>query len=115
MLWTRFAATLSAAALVGFATCAIAADEEYGRSGPFLALGASYAFQEFHGKASKISDPDDSWGYAIKGGYRFNEWFALELDWEHLVKFKDSAGDSELWDLGVNGKFYPFHGIIQPY
>ncbi|HXC53215.1 MAG TPA: porin family protein [Candidatus Limnocylindrales bacterium] len=114
MSWTRIAALLSAVALVASATTARAADQEYGRSGPFVGAGGAYAFENFDVSGVKF---DDSWGYYVKGGYRFNEWFALELDWEHYLAFDDNAGsgDTNIWMIGLNGKFYPFHGIVQPY
>jgi len=114
MSWTRLAATVSAAVLVGWATCAMALDDEYGRSGPYLGAGGLYAFEDFSGSPSATT-PDGSWGYDLKGGYRFNEYFALEVGWQHMVSFDDPAGDTELWMVAANGKVYPFYGIIQPY
>lgn len=114
MSWTRFAATVSAAVLAGWATCATAADDEYGRSGPYLGVGGIYAFENFSGIATATT-PDGSWGYDLKGGYRFNEYFALELKWEQFVEFDDPAGGTDIWMIGFGGKFYPFHGIVQPF
>jgi len=112
---TRFAATVLTAVLAGWASSASAADTEFGRSGPYLGGGGIYAFESFN-----VDDysPDGSWGYELKGGYRFNEWFALEVDWEHLLSFDDSDysnGETKQYLASVNGKVYPFHGIIQPY
>jgi len=90
-----------------------AADQDYGRSGPFLAGGGVYAFENFD--VSGLGSVDDSWGYFVKGGYHFNEWFALELDFEQYLGFDDGNGKTKTWLIGVNGKFYPFHGIVQPY
>ncbi|MFN2375022.1 MAG: outer membrane beta-barrel protein [Candidatus Binatia bacterium] len=112
MSWTRFASTVSAAVLVGWATCASAEEGEYGRSGPYLAGAAIYAFENFgDGKQS----PDGSWGYNLRGGYRFNGYFALEIDWEQYVGFNHSTGDSDIWLIGLGGIFYPFQGIVQPF
>ena len=108
----RFAATLLTAALTGLATTSSAVDTEFGRSGPYLGGGGVYAFENFD---INSYSPDDSWGYEVKGGYRFNEWFALEADWNHLLGFDDSQGDTEQFLASVNGKFFPFHGFIQPY
>jgi opacity protein-like surface antigen len=113
MLWTRLATTVSAALLAGWATCAVAADDEYGRSGPYLSAGAVYAFADFDG--GNTSEADGSWGYNLSGGYRFNEYFALEVDWEQLPAFEDGSGDADSWLIAVNAKVFPFHGIIQPY
>ena len=119
MSWTRVAATVSAAVLAGWAVCASAADDEYGRSGPYFGVGATYAFENFSGDANDRS-VDDSWGYNIRGGYRFNEYFALEIDWDHFVGFDGDGfegfgGDADIWMIGASGKLYPFSGIIQPY
>lgn len=114
MSWKRLAATLSAAVLAGWASSASATDTEYGRSGPFVGGGGTYAWENFSGDASATT-PDDSWGYYGRGGYRFNEYFALQLDWDHYVGFDDSAGDTSIWMIGVSAKLYPFHGIVQPY
>ena len=115
---TRFAATLSAAFIVASATCALAVDHDYGRSGPYLSAGGMYAFENFDGDATAHGDPDDSWGYYLQGGYRFNEWFAIDADWEHFLAFDDPSIGSDhtsIWSIGADAKFYPFHGIVQPY
>jgi hypothetical protein len=114
MSWKRIATTLSAAVLVGWAGTASALDDEFGRSGPYISAGASYAFEQFDGNAGDPG-PDDAWGYHLAGGFRFNEWFALEVTWEHFPAFDDSTGDVEAWMAGLNGKLYPLHGFIQPY
>ncbi|MFN2426543.1 MAG: outer membrane beta-barrel protein, partial [Candidatus Binatia bacterium] len=112
MSWTRFAATVSAAILAGWAATASAADEEFGRSGPHVSFGALYAFENFSGSAKSA---DDSWGYHIAGGYRFNEYFALELTFDHFVGFDVPGGEANVVSPLLNAKFYPFHGIVQPY
>jgi hypothetical protein len=117
MSWKRFATTVSAAAIVtslAWTGTASAVDDEFGRSGPYLVAGASYAFENFDGIAGQ-SSPDDAWGYHLAGGFRFNEWFALEISGEHYPGFDDSTGDVEIWVAALNGKFYPLHGFIQPY
>ena len=112
MSWTRFAATVSAAALAGWAVSASAADQEYGRSGPYLGAGALYAFETFSGSAKPA---DDSWGYHLTGGYRFNEYFALEATGQQYVSFDVSGGDTNVGLACVSGKLFPLHGVIQPY
>jgi hypothetical protein len=117
MSWTRSAATLRAAVCMGLlvsATAACAEEGEFGRSGPFLGAGALYAFNDFGGDASD-PEPDDTWGYRLGAGYRFNEYFALELTGEHFVSFEDSAGDTMVAVAAANGKLYPISGWIQPY
>lgn len=114
MSWKRFATTVSAVAVLGWTGTASAVDDDFGRQGPYIAGGAAYAFEQFDGDAGN-SAPDDGWGYHLAGGFRFNEWFALEVSWEHFPSFDDSAGDVEIWMAGLNGKLYPIHGFIQPY
>jgi len=112
MSWTRFAAAVSAAVLAGWAASASAADEEFGRSGPYLGVGAVYAFEEFSGSAKSA---DGSWGYRLAGGYRFNEYFALEINGEQYVSFDVSGGDVDIALATLSAKFFPLHGIVQPY
>jgi hypothetical protein len=114
MSWKRLATTVSTAALVALAGTASAKDDEFGRSGPYIAAGAAYAFELFDDNAGDPA-PDDSWGYHLAGGFRFNEWFALEVTWEHFPTFEGNGGDVDIWMIGANGKFYPLHGFIQPY
>jgi hypothetical protein len=114
MSWTRVAAMFSAVAIVASATVAMATDQDYGRSGPYVAGGGAYGFENFDVNGVNF---DDSWGYFLKGGYRFNQWFSLELNWEQYLDFQDHPDhkDSDIWAIGVNAKVFPFHGIIQPY
>jgi hypothetical protein len=113
MSWTRVAAAVSAAVLAGWAAVASAQDE-FGRSGPYIGAGGVYAWENFSGSASATT-PDDSWGYDIKGGYRFNPWFALEANWQQYVGFDDPAGDTDIWMAALNFKLFPLHGRIQPF
>lgn len=100
--------------LAGWTTSAVALDDQYGRSGPYLGFNGMFAFEDFSGAAGSPS-PDGSWGYDIDAGYRFNEYFALQAGWQQMVGFDDSTGDTSIWMVGLDGKFYPFHGIVQPY
>jgi hypothetical protein len=114
MSWKRFATTISVVVVLGWSGTASALDDEYGRSGPYIGAGVGYAFQQFDGAAGSPS-PDDAWGYHLAGGFRFNEYFALEVSWEHFPEFQNSSGDVEVWMAAVNGKFYPLYGRVQPY
>lgn len=114
MSWKGFAANVSAVVLIGLAASpASAVDREYGRSGPYIGAGALYAFENFD--TSGLQSPDGSWGYDIKGGYRFNEYFALEIGWHHMLGFDDSTGDTEIFQADASAKVYPLHGVFQPY
>lgn len=121
----RIAAGLSAAVLAGWAVTA-SADGEYGRSGPYVGAGAVYAFENIEepGAPFFVDDVDNSWGYNLKGGYRFNKYFALEAQWEHWVGFEyspalavDLPDDAEFagWLLSANAKAFFSDGPFQPY
>lgn len=111
--WMRRAAAAAVAVAIA-AGGAQAADDQYGRSGPFLGIGVDYSFEDFSGGASSPA-PDDSWGYDIDAGYRFNEYFALQIGWQDFVSFDDGGDDVRFWMVGLDAKFYPFHGMVQPY
>lgn len=113
MSWKRLATTVSAAVLAGWAATA-SADEEFGRSGPYIGAGAVYAFETFSGNVDDGSQ-DGSWGYHLTAGYRFNEYFALEAFGEQFVEYEAASGEIGIWGVGLNGKFYPFSGRVQPY
>lgn len=114
----RFAAGLSAAVLAGWAVTASAADAgDYGRTGPYVGASGIYAIENFSGLGKNgITNVDDSWGYNIKGGYRFNQIFALEARWEQWTKSDyDPTGHFDGWMAGVSGKAFFSDGPIQPY
>ncbi|HYC57473.1 MAG TPA: porin family protein [Candidatus Binatia bacterium] len=107
----RFAAGLTALFVAGWASTA-SAQEEQGRSGPYIGAGGTYAIESIDSNA--LGDYDNSWGYDIKAGYRFNPYFALEAEWQHFVGF-DGPGEPDLWMIGVNGKGFILPGPVQPY
>ncbi|HYC01056.1 MAG TPA: porin family protein [Candidatus Limnocylindrales bacterium] len=107
----RFAAGLTALCIAGWAAAASAQTDE-GRSGPYIGAGATFAIENFDNKAG--GGFDNSWGYDIKAGYRFNPFFALEAEWQHFTGF-DGAGDPDLWMIGANAKGFILPGPVQPY
>ncbi len=114
MSYQRFAAVLSAAVLAGLAVTASAAGD-YGRSGPYVAGGGVYVFENIN-EPDYLGSADNSWGYNLKGGYRFNQIFALEAEWEQWLSFDYSpAGHFDAWMFGVSGKAFFSDGPIQPY
>lgn len=111
MAWTRWTAVAAVAVLTAWAVPA-AADEEYGRSGPYVGLGATYAFEEF---SSDAKSADNTWGYHFAAGYRFNEYFALEVGNEQYVNFDVRGGDVDIIAPNLSAKLFPLHGMVQPY
>lgn len=110
----RVAAVISAVVLAGWAVTA-SAGGEYGRSGPYVGAGGVYAIENIDAPAG-ISSVDDSWGYNIKGGYRFNQIFALEAKWEQWLGFDYSpAFDFDGWLVSASGKAFFSDGPIQPF
>jgi hypothetical protein len=96
---------------------AVVEEEQVGYG--YIGAGALFAIENFH------CDTDDAWGYNIRGGYRFNNWVAIEGMFEHPVSNFDDAnvvdgfgrlnGDVEVWNVTANGKIYPVRGMFQPY
>src|SRR5689334_22195136 len=65
------------------ATCGLAvvlaigsarADDEFNRKGAFAGAGASFEIPAFQGILTGRGG--DSWGFNVRGGYRFNEYVA---------------------------------------
>lgn len=118
MSWSKVAAVLAAVVVLAAPVSGFASDgdSEFGRSGPYVSGSAMYGFENFSGKAADPT-PDNSWGYNLRGGYRFNEYFALEALWEQYVDFKNGGdnGSTDQWIGALNAKVYPFDGLVQPY
>lgn len=115
----RVAAGILAAVVAGSAMTASAAGE-YGRSGPYVGAGAVYAIESIDPPSPVIKNVDNSWGYNVKGGYRFNQFFALEAGWEQWLEFDYSPGGNGLgdfdgWMFSASGKGFFSDGPIQPY
>lgn len=115
MSFKRFAAMWCALAVLGSGSVASAAGE-FGRSGPYLGAGGLYAIENFD-ESAPITDVENSWGYNLRGGYRFNEFFALELNWDHMLAFDidPGTGDADFWVISASGKGYLTDGPIQPF
>ena len=105
------------------------------RSGPFLGLGISYFLEEFPGAdvtsggRPYSTDYDNSWGFNLRGGYRFNDYLATEAVLEYADGYsskstlpnligveKDTIDDSR-WsiDFAVNAKAILPLGRFEPY
>lgn len=109
------------------------------KSGPFLGMGVNYFFEEFDPLAITIGGPDagtfsrafdDSWGFNLRGGWRFNDYFATEAVLEYADGYSSEvsypalgvAGETNttkdtLWtiDFAVNGKAILPLGRFEPY
>jgi len=119
----RVAAGLSAAVLAGWAVTA-SADGEYGRSGPYVGAGGVYAIENIDAppfwddikKVTVENGVDNSWGYNVKAGYRFNQIFALEAEWEQWIDFDYHPGANfDGWMLSASGKAFFSDGPFQPF
>jgi opacity protein-like surface antigen len=96
--------------------------------GAYLVIAGVNAFESFQDTRREF---DNSWGFAARGGYRANEWIALEAQLEFLSGFEvsvdlppqggnPSPGTVSLTadggNGGVNAKVYaPWFGRFQPY
>ena len=117
---------------------AVVAEPAKDRSGPFLGLGISYFLEEFPGSGvdsngqGYATDYDNSWGFNLRGGYRFNDYLAAEGVLEYAdgysskVERPNPAGligvdsdtiDDSRWsiDFAVNAKAILPLGRFEPY
>jgi len=93
---------LTAALLVLLANPVLATDA-FNRPGPYLGLGMAGGLSEFSGAARGA---EDSLGFNFHGGYRFNDYFAVEGLYEYMDEFsktvEDSAGERAKAHIGTN-------------
>ena len=93
---------LTAALMVLIASPALAADV-FNRPGPYVGLGMAGGLSEFGGAARGAGD---SMGFNARGGYRFNEYLAIEGLYEYMDEFgkteKDPSGNKFKADIGTN-------------
>lgn len=66
-----------------------AEEDEFNRKGAFAGLGASFEVPAFQGILTGRGG--DSWGFNVRGGYRFNEYVAAEGIYEYADKFGGSV------------------------
>ncbi len=102
--------------------------ETFGASGSYIEIGGVYVIENFDASSNAASMDDDnartpplpvtsyrnSGGYQLRAGYRIAPWVAVEGEWEQDLNFRDSV-EASVYDLTVNGKFYPFASRVQPY
>jgi opacity protein-like surface antigen len=93
---------LTAALLVILANPVLATDA-FNRPGPYLGLGAAGGLSEFGGAAQGAGD---SIGFNFRGGYRFNDYYAIEGLYEYMDKFEKTVtgplGNRAKADIGTN-------------
>ncbi len=104
------------------------AQEEWTEPAPYILLGAINSFEHFQDTGE--NDFGNSWGFSVRGGYRFNEFLAVEGFLEFLSGYEvdylveppllpQPTDVSLTVDGGMGGasvKLYaPWFGRIQPY
>jgi opacity protein-like surface antigen len=92
---------------------------DYGRDGFYLGanvIGASYINI---GDRDQSPDADETAGFNIYGGYRFNEGIAFEVQGEWLAKsdvdVNNTSSDIETWAITGNVKYFILPDRFQPY
>jgi outer membrane protein W len=118
-LWLVPLAVLAVLAAPG----ARAADPEFARSGPYIGVGGTYAFNLVESSFDDFFDDvdvDDTWGGNARIGYRAFSWLAAEVEYEYLDNFEVSADGVHLADLraqtiSANVRFIAPIERFQPY
>ena len=108
---------IASCAVIVFVAGSAAAQETGWHAGIGFAL-ANESFDNTDGL-----DADDGKVIAFQGGYRFNERFAVEGEWEYFDGFDLDGtagpvsvdGDVDGWMLMASAKFYPMTGRFEPY
>jgi opacity protein-like surface antigen len=100
-------------------------DTSFGRSGPYLGVGASRSFnviEAFLSGTPILEDiqVNDSWGVNVRAGYHLTSWFALEAEYEWLNDFNFRLRGREFGSLGMqsataNMRFILPLSRFQPY
>ena len=117
--------SVAAALLLCLVTHPARADGEFGRSGPYIGVGASRSLNLL--EAFLDDDPvltniqvSDHWGVNTRAGYRLASWFALEGEYEWMGDYNLSFGGANLGSIGAqaataNLRFIGPFGRFQPY
>lgn len=82
--------------------------------GPYVGLGALYAVELFDDGPLGAAT-DNSWGFELRGGYRFHPNFAAELLYQYYADFDTDPGHLDGWSVSANLKGYLMTGRVQPY
>ena len=82
-VYSMIVATALLAAIAGTAR----AGDEFNRPGPYIGLGAAGGLTNFGGALSGFGN---SYGFNFRGGYRFNDYMAIEGLYEYMDDFGNS-------------------------
>jgi opacity protein-like surface antigen len=100
--------------LIALAGSAEETEPDYGATGPYLGIGAAYAWDQFDGFGSL--DPDMAIGFDAWGGYRFLSYLAAELQLEYLNGFDiQIPGDFFFPSQKLEGEALTFTGNLKAY
>jgi opacity protein-like surface antigen len=78
--------------IIALASPTQATEPDYAATGPYLGVGAAFAWDNFD-NIGRL-DPDMAYGFNAWGGYRFLSYLAAELQIEYVNGFDDQA---EIW------------------
>ena len=98
-------------------------EDIYNRPGWSVGAGATFAIPAFQGGLNDLNF-GDGWGFNVRGGYRFNEYFAIEGIYEYINEFQTDVGRRQGFDVSIwtnaftvgpklilpLGRFQPFLG-----
>ena len=77
-----------ATALIAVIAGTARASDEFNRPGPYIGLGAAGGLTNFGGALSGFGN---SLGFNARGGYRFNDYMAIEGLYEYMDDFGNST------------------------
>ncbi len=91
------------------------AEDDFNRPGAFAGLGGTYSVSTFQGPLKDVFG--NSLGFQARGGYRFDEIFAVEGIYEYNDNFGVKGASGSFWtnNLTVNGKLILPLERFQPY
>jgi outer membrane protein W len=93
----------SVALIVALTAPEARADSEFSRSGPYIAVGATYGFNVLESAFDDVLgnnvNVDNTWGANARLGYRALSWLAIEAEYEYLDNFEVSVDNVRLADL----------------
>jgi opacity protein-like surface antigen len=113
----RFMTGLAVALAIALASPVRAQENDFNRPGAYAGLGGVYAVSAFQGPLKDLFG--NSMGFQARGGYRFDEIFAVEGLYEYIDDFglERGLGRGGIWmnHASVNGKLILPLDRFQPY